>query len=264
MILGAMNNPASSVANEIRRISDAGFSFVDLTSEPPSAGSDTLVKQKARILDALSTTKLKVVGHTAWYHEFANPYDSVREAHLNEFKASAKILSELGAQKVGIHPDPMAFAHKGRASYISKFIKSVVELDKYCADIGVVLLVETFEEKFLSQAELRKVFDEAPGARFNLDIGHANLNAPDGAAIAAMARDFGKELAHVHASDNDGKSDLHLPIGAGKIDWKKALGAIKAAGYDGAVTLEVFSPDQDYLEYSRKKFGKLWASAGKA
>jgi L-ribulose-5-phosphate 3-epimerase UlaE len=48
-------------------------------------------------------------------------------------------------------------------------------------------------------------------------------------------------LLHVHLSDNKGKSDDHLAIGAGTIDWKKELRLLKASGYDDTITLEIFT-----------------------
>jgi sugar phosphate isomerase/epimerase len=261
MMLGAMNNPASNPVSEVKRIGEAGFSFVDLTSEPPRADARELKKRAKGIADALSQFSLKVVGHTAWYHEFANPYESVRKAHEKEFRESAEALAALGAKKVGIHPDNMAFAHKSRGQYIARYVEAVASLDRFCADLGVRLLIETFEDRYLTADELEKCFEAAPGAGFTLDVGHANLIRPEGAGIGMLAKRFAGRLAHVHASDNDGKSDLHLPIGAGKINWPKACAALKEAGYDGTVTLEVFSPDQGYLELSRNKMEKIWASA---
>ncbi|VVC72085.1 Xylose isomerase-like TIM barrel [uncultured archaeon] len=261
MELGAMNNPSRPPAKEIARLGDLGFDFIDLTSEPPSASSDLLKKKSAEIKDALSTFKLGIVGHTAWYHEFANPYESVRRAHIGEFKASAEVLASLGAKKVGIHPDNMAFAHKNRGQYIARFTEACVELNKFCKDLGVQLTTETYEERYLNSKELRAILEKADGMGFTLDIGHVNLIRPEGAGIELMANEFKKELVHVHASDNDGKSDLHLPVGAGKIDWAKTVSVLKKAGYDSTITLEVFSPDQDYLSISKKKFEEIWRKA---
>ncbi len=88
-------------------------------------------------------------------------------------------------------------------------------------------------------------------------MGHAFLNGGD-VSIENMAKKFSDKLLHVHASDNNGKDDLHLPIGAGKINWEKAVKALKAAGYDGTITLEVFSQDTEYLQISKRKFEEIW------
>jgi sugar phosphate isomerase/epimerase len=70
---------------------------------------------------------------------------------------------------------------------------------------------------------------------------------------------FGDRLSHVHLSDNrGGESDLHLPLGAGTIDWKNVVRMLKRAGWDGTVTLEVFSREREYLLMSRRLWLKWW------
>jgi len=257
MILGAMNNPGKPVAKEISRFGELGFAYVDLTAEAPQATPELLDKHEKQIRDALSTSKMKVVGHTPWFFEIAHPYESIRRAVMSEMKASISACAKFGAEKVGIHPDPMSFTHPSRDKFLSVYSESVAELNKHCIDLGVTLLIETYEDRFLRPDELERVFLRFPDVRFTLDIGHVFLNGGD-AAIERMVKRFADRLLHVHASDNAGDKDRHLPIGAGKINWEKAVKALKAAGYDGTVTLEVFSQDTEYLPISRKKFEEIW------
>jgi sugar phosphate isomerase/epimerase len=48
----------------------------------------------------------------------------------------------------------------------------------------------------------------------------------------------------------------------GNVDWKNAVKFLKATGYDGAITLEVFCNDPDmqykYLDMSRNYVLELW------
>jgi hypothetical protein len=37
---------------------------------------------------------------------------------------------------------------------------------------------------------------------------------------------------------------------------------LKQSGYDGTITLEVFSPDRNFLAYSRDVLQELWSTAG--
>ena len=52
--------------------------------------------------------------------------------------------------------------------------------------------------------------------------------------------------------------DLHLPLGCGTVDVRNGIEALKRCGYDGTITLEVFTPDRHYLEYSRDRLRQLW------
>jgi len=261
MLLGSTNNPRKNPVDEVKRIGELGFEFVDLTCEPPAATAAQLTEAAAELHAALSSSSLKVVGHTSWLHEFANPYESVRKAHLGECIAAIDVLAGLGAKKIGIHPDPMAKFYFDRAAYLLSYSRACSELSAACKERGATLLIETFSEEYLTGEELGKVFLAVPDARFTLDVGHANTIALNGEGIGRLISQFKGKLTHVHVSDNDGKSDLHLPIGAGKIDWKKTLSLLKSGGYNGTVTLEVFSQDADYVKLSAEKFRKLWDCA---
>jgi sugar phosphate isomerase/epimerase len=76
-----------------------------------------------------------------------------------------------------------------------------------------------------------------------------------------MIRRFPERLYHVHLHDNDGRSDLHLPPGAGNIDWPGVIQALVDVGYDRTITLEVFSRDREYVLQAKRKIEELWKSA---
>ena len=76
-----------------------------------------------------------------------------------------------------------------------------------------------------------------------------------------MIADDGFLLAACSISNCDnrgGNADLHLPLGAGNIDVRKEIGALKRCGYDGPITLEVFTPDRQFLAYSRDVLRRIW------
>ena len=51
-----------------------------------------------------------------------------------------------------------------------------------------------------------------------------------------------------------------MPLGAGRIDWPRAIRLLKRAGYDGTITLEVFDQqDHDFLLLSAAKVRRWWA-----
>src|SRR5256885_13290799 len=54
--------------------------------------------------------------------------------------------------------------------------------------------------------------------------------------------------SHVHLHDNRGGNlDLHLPLGAGNINLAASMSALRSCGYDGTITLEVFTDDLNLL-----------------
>ena len=68
----------------------------------------------------------------------------------------------------------------------------------------------------------------------------------------------GNKIGHIHASDNFGREDSHLPIGAGTVEFDRILKELKGTGYNDTLTVEVFSRDRDYLGISRDKVRELW------
>ena len=125
-------------------------------------------------------------------------------------------------------------------------------------DCGVGLMIENLPGKFNTVAQLSTILDAMPEIGLHLDIGHCNLMVEENTADELLAK-YGSRLRHVHLHDNKGGSaDLHLPLGTGTIDVPHYVRSLKASGYDGTITLEVFSDDDTYLTHSRDVLRKLW------
>jgi sugar phosphate isomerase/epimerase len=109
---------------------------------------------------------------------------------------------------------------------------------------------------------LAPLLDPFPEIGLHLDIGHANLQVSQN-TTEELLQAYGPRLRHVHLHDNKGGSaDLHLPLGTGTVDVVQHVRSLKQCGYDGTITLEVFSPDRHYLAYSRDRLRQLWDEAG--
>jgi sugar phosphate isomerase/epimerase len=49
-----------------------------------------------------------------------------------------------------------------------------------------------------------------------------------------------------------------LPLGAGNLQLSRHIRSLQSIGYDGTITLEVFTADRHYLAYSREVLRRLW------
>lgn len=259
MLVGAMNFPGRSVLKEIHRIHEDGFDFLDLTLEPPAAWTPD-GKEVGRLLGDLG---LGVVGHTAWYLPIASPFPELRSTARDLYRRALDTFADAGVKLVNVHPDqkvPLQSLVQVRAANA----KAIAGLAEDAAERGITLMVENLDRLFSDVEDLAVVFEAAADARFHLDIGHANLRLGlgDRNRTPRLLEAFGDRLAHVHVSDNrGGVDDLHLPLGAGAIDWKWAVRTLKEAGYDGTVTLEVFSREREHLRTSRRLWLKWWSDA---
>ena len=259
MLVGAMNFPGRSVAKEIHRIAEDGFDFIDLTLEPPAAW-EVDGKEIRRLIDDLG---LGVVGHTAWYLPIASPFRELRKTAHDLYRKGLDQFADAGVELVNIHPDqkvPLTSPEQMRKANAD----AIGELQASASSRGIRLMVENLDRNFSGVDDLRAILEAVPEAGFHLDVGHANLRLGlrEHNRTESLLEAFGDRLAHVHLSDNrGGDQDLHLPLGAGTINWKEAAKRVKGAGYDGTVTLEVFSREREHLRTSRSLWLDWWSEA---
>lgn len=89
-----------------------------------------------------------------------------------------------------------------------------------------------------------------------LDWAHVNVYGNTSEKWIEMLNPYVK---HIHINDNDKKTDLHLPLGTGKIDWEKFFAYYKKYFQNCSVLIEINHPSdqKQSLDYIREKFGYL-------
>jgi sugar phosphate isomerase/epimerase len=250
MKIGVMNYPNKDLIKEIKWIAENGFDFVDLTIEPKKAYKINVKKVKK----ALEDYGLGVVGHTNPFLPSVFPIESIRKVCLEEFSKYVDIFSGLGAKFMNIHS--FYYAHPlSDEEKVEENIRFLKKVNKMCESKGITLMLENFTKPFDTPVAFARILKEVPGLKIHLDVGHCNLNQEKN-LTEDFFKKFGNRIVHLHFSDNKGTDDQHLPLGCGNIEWKKIIKAIKKYKYDGTITLEVFSPDRDYLIISRDKLKK--------
>ncbi len=255
MLIGTMNHPGRDVLSEIKWIAEMGFDFVDLTLEPPKA--DVRMINIEAVRAALQDSNLEVVGHTAYYLPLCSPFESIRRAAVEELKLCLKAFAALGASWMNLHPDRHA-PFSDRRYAIQRNIQTIHELLPLSRELGVGLMIENLPEGFNTASQLGDLLEPIPELGLHLDIGHANLLVPINTTDEILAA-FGARLQHVHLHDNKGGSaDLHLPLGAGNIETAHYVRSLRNIGFDGTITLEVFTPDRRHLAYSRDVLRRIW------
>ena len=126
------------------------------------------------------------------------------------------------------------------------------------ARAGVTLCIENLSEH---ADHFAPAFQRLPDLCMTLDLGHAQILSKSNAAFDFIAR-FPDRIRHVHLHDNHGgigvKDDLHLPIGAGCIDFAAILQHLRAAGYDGGFSFEI---ELEHVELGRDAIREMWDSS---
>ena len=255
MLIGSMNHPARDIVSEIEWMAGMGFEFLDLTLEPPRAATWQLDLNAIRA--ALEKHHLPVVGHTAYYLPLCSPFESIRRAAVDELKLCLTAFSQLGARWMNLHPDRNAPLHP-RSFINDRNLQSLRDLAPFARDCGVGLMIENLPGSFNTVRQLAPLLDAMPELGLHLDLGHCNLMVETNSADELLAV-YGTRVRHVHLHDNKGgKKDLHMPLGTGTVNFPHYISALKSSGYDGTITLEVFTPDQHYLAYSREILRRIW------
>ena len=248
MKIGAMNHPAKPVYDQIVSFGKARLDFVDLTIEGPKAYS--INPEKMRPL--LDRYHLMVTGHTDPCLPWAYPLREIRNACLRELERCAGIFAALDAKVMNIHPCyfcPPAM----KPDLVELNIEALKPIVEMAASYGLTVVLENFRAPFDRVATFRTLLHEVAGLGLHLDFGHTNLGKDD---HEIFCKQLGQHIGHVHFSDNRSSADDHMPLGVGNINWKTAVNNLKATGYDGSITLEVFCDDPamlfQYLDLSRR------------
>jgi D-psicose/D-tagatose/L-ribulose 3-epimerase len=132
-----------------------------------------------------------------------------------------------------------------RTATIDRLVEALRPLADYAGGRGVRLAIEPlnrFETSFLNTAaQTMEVVDriDSPAVGVLLDTFHMNIEEKDPATAIRLV---GDKLTHFHACGNDRGAP-----GADHIPWEAITAALHEIGYDGAVVIESFTPDNQTI-----------------
>jgi sugar phosphate isomerase/epimerase len=116
-------------------------------------------------------------------------------------------------------------------------LESVRLLIRFARKHGVEACIENIMEAFVMKnvEEFRRFYSEiGEDVGLVLDTGHANVMGQ----LESFLVEFSNRIVHVHAHDNHGKSDEHLGVGNGNIDWNMVAKHLKKASFEKIVMIE--------------------------
>ncbi len=147
------------------------------------------------------------------------------------------IMPELEMRLLTLHlwMDPR-FVREETIAYKIGFLKRVIER---ASGNGIVVCLENLSENAVHLAE---VFAAVPRLNLTLDLGHAELLSKENTSFGFL-ENYPDKIKHIHLHDNHGgnspDNDLHLPVGEGKIDFRKIFQRLHAVHYRETITLEL-------------------------
>ncbi len=244
--LFCLHKPLEEALPEIIRTRTGLIELVD-------AGPHTLTQTRVeRLLEAKSSYDLSYALHAPFVDiNIAADDPFIREALLRRLEISIRWTSALEARTLVFHPGNSTAIERFSPRSAWKYnLESIRRLVGYADNYGVEIMVENVPEPFpyilKSVRDFERFFDEmGDDIRMVLDVAHANIRGE----TEEFVESFGDRIGHVHVSDNDGESDVHLQIGEGTIDWEETIDMLKESKFDGWVTVESYSGVEESLAF---------------
>ena len=264
---GLLTNPLEAVPLEIGAFRKFGFDYAEIGFEEPNATPSILMGQVEEIRAALSRNSMFALGHTAYWVGFGSSHEFAREGWVKEAKEMIRVSSKLGIRLLNFHfysrLGMVGRTEKSKETFLHNFIDSMKQLADYAAQNQVELMLENVPSEEGHPLEsitcFGAVMSAVPGLKFHFDVAHAFIeNRMKG--VKEYLDTFNDRLVHIHIHDNHGKQDEHLPLGRGKIDFRKVAKLLKGYRYQGTMTFEVFTSRLEAAR-SRDFFRKLWEKA---
>jgi sugar phosphate isomerase/epimerase len=242
-------------ADAVTRLAGLGYRGVEIMADVPHAWpAYLLAEQKQSIRDALSKNKLAISNINAfmmhavndhrqkyWHPSWIEPDANYRRVRIDHTKRALTLAKELGAPNITTEPGgPVEGRPWGEC--LKLFIEMLKPVVEHAEKEQVLLLVEPEPDLLIETADQYLEFASKISSRYlglNFDIGHAycvNDEPPE------TIRRLGKLIRHVHLEDiAPTRVHHHLIPGDGAIDFAATLKALKEVGYDGWVTIELYT-----------------------
>ncbi|MCB0079729.1 MAG: sugar phosphate isomerase/epimerase, partial [Caldilineaceae bacterium] len=256
MQLGVVTNPRNPLISEIRWLAEHGFNLVDLTLEAPHAAPEGV--KWTELKPVLTDHNLPVICRAATYLPLENPAPLVRQAALDEARRALDVSAALGAELCTIRFRGWP-AHLDEATGYEYYRQLFGVLLKHGAACGVAVALENRAENEHQLKWFREIFKRLPDLKLAYHLGHGNVGT-----LQSMTREYlfalADRLAHVRISDNDGRHNAYLPLGAparGGLDFRRDLQTLRSFSYDGPLALQI-DGDREWATVSAARLRTWW------
>ncbi len=227
-------------------LEDHGYTGWEIVQEGTQCLTSETITQVKEIHD---TTDLELTLHLPFSDmNLAGLNTGIRNEVLHQMKDYLKIASDFVELAV-VHPGYLS-PHGAQLPDLAwqTNIESLQSICDFAADCGIMIAVENMPEvpKIFGKypQEMLQIIEEVnrDNVGLTLDIGHANTIGTGTEIMNDFLNMYKGRISHVHLHDNMGKSDEHLPIGKGNIDWVYVMDSL--SNYRGRFVTEVNCVDE--------------------
>ena len=228
------------------RLEDAGFQGWEIVGEGQQKAEGGF---RERVKEIYETTNLVLSLHAPLSDiNIASVNRGIRSESIRQIKESIENTYEFVEHICVVHPgilSPLSIQTPEKA--IQKAIEGLTALCEFAAERGLRIAVENLPSINMMLGrypdELIQIVRGVNRDNLGicLDVAHANTTKTLDEFLNIRDKAEDMEIIHLHASDNFGADDLHLPLGKGNLDWKKVSSGIDDYGYEGRMVMELYT-----------------------
>lgn len=228
----------------LETIRSSGFSMVEVVFSPSHLNykNPAAVREASLRLDGLGMEAYSFHAPFAGDIDISSLDQTMREFALDEILRAVEAASVLGVHYFVIHPGPENADIPSREERMLRIENVVSVLDlvaKRCADAGIRCVLENKLPHLLfgNSSDILWILGglESTEVGACLDTGHAFLAGE----LFPLIHKLAPHLRMLHAHDNKGHRDDHLPPGDGRIDWGALMRELVRVDFQGAMILEL-------------------------
>ena len=250
-------------------IAGAGFTIIEVCSFPDHLNYHEMaaVKQAADRIHKLQLEPYSLHAPFADHIDITSLDDSIRQVAIQEVICAAEAAATIGVRYLVIHPGPerSQLPEDERLQRMHRAADALNVISQRCTELGQALVLENMLPHlfFGRTSDVLWMLGAIQTMKVGicLDTGHAFLSGD----LTTVAHKLSGHLWMVHASDNFGDRDDHLPPGRGRIAWEPLISQLTQRGFEGAIILEIASDasGQVDLEEARRARKFLHELAGR-
>lgn len=257
-----------SLEDSIREIGAIGYEGVEILCDVPhlfpplskqrlSRLSNFLEKQHLKVsnLNAFTLYAINDLYHPSWI-EMDKRSTDIRIMHtINCLKAAR----HLGANNISTEGGgPQTTNTSERTDLVKLFAKNIEQAVKIAEAEKVRILVEPEPGLIIENSsqitEFLKSFD-SKSIGLNCDLGHFFCVGEDPAEVVSQLAEY---IGHFHLADiSNDRVHNHLLPGTGSINFKDIFDATRSIGYQGFITVELYTYENNPIEAAHRAYEYL-------
>jgi sugar phosphate isomerase/epimerase len=252
-----------SILDCLPLIRESGFSTIEVCSSPEHLDFRDLksVHRAAERINELGMEAYSFHAPFAPNIDIASSDDAQRATSVTEIFKAAEAAALLHVHYFVLHPgpeNPASIAPGEQLPRMQHVVDSLNQVARRCKELGIMCVLENKLPHLLfgNTSDILWILDGINTAEVGacLDTGHAFL-AGD---IHNLVHKLSGHLRMIHAHDNAGGNDNHLPPGDGKIDWEKFLRDLIEVRFRGAFILEMAGNNDPAVTMANARRGRSY------